>query len=363
MRQLSDDMTMAELREFADLSNTEAQAQMSMTERASRDATRLTDSGIIDLYRGDFEIDAAQNREFVTEYAKKILSPTEQGAFVDSNGVISQEGISRVRNAILASAFDNPDTLATMLESSDENIKAISNAFMAAAPKFAQLKKQIADGRTEAQFDITPQLADMANLISRLRRDGVKLQDYYNQSDMLSQPDPAVQQLVRAFYNEGLTRANSTKAMKDFLTFYADEALQKETGGLIPDDTTASDIIEAGRQRTEERRNAAKGQDQGGLEFAASSNVERADAGRKQVQKPRNERSSQRTAETSPETESQVDDTRSESEVEQSVEGVAELRDTESVTPDRAETREENTRGTRSGRVTISQSETLRQSL
>jgi hypothetical protein len=363
VRQLSDDMTMAELREFADLSNTEAQAQMSMTERASRDATRLTDSGIIDLYRGDFEIDAAQNREFVTEYAKKILSPTEQGAFVDSNGVISQEGISRVRNAILASAFDNPDTLATMLESSDENIKAISNAFMAAAPKFAQLKKQIADGRTEAQFDITPQLADMANLISRLRRDGVKLQDYYNQSDMLSQPDPAVQQLVRAFYNEGLTRANSTKAMKDFLTFYADEALQKETGGLIPDDTTASDIIEAGRQRTEDKRNAAKGQDQGGLEFAASNNVERADAGRKQVQKPRNERSSQRTAETSAETESQVDDTRSESEVEQSVEGVAELRDTESVTPDRAETREENTRGTRSGRVTISQSETLRQSL
>jgi uncharacterized small protein (DUF1192 family) len=363
VRQLSDDMTMAELREFADLSNTEAQAQMSMTERASRDATRLTDSGIIDLYRGDFEIDAAQNREFVTEYAKKILSPTEQGAFVDSNGVISQEGISRVRNAILASAFDNPDTLATMLESSDENIKAISNAFMAAAPKFAQLKKQIADGRTEAQFDITPQLADMANLISRLRRDGVKLQDYYNQSDMLSQPDPAVQQLVRAFYNEGLTRANSTKAMKDFLTFYADEALQKETGGLIPDDTTASDIIEAGRQRTEDKRNAAKGQDQGGLEFAASNNVERADAGRKQVQKPRNERSSQRTAETSPETESQVNDARSESEVEPSVEGVAELRDTESVTPDRAETREENTRGTRSGRVTIAQSETLRQSL
>ncbi|MBC18611.1 MAG: hypothetical protein CL942_16360, partial [Desulfovibrio sp.] len=40
VRVLTDDMTVAELKEFADLSNTEAQAQMSMTERAGRDAKR-----------------------------------------------------------------------------------------------------------------------------------------------------------------------------------------------------------------------------------------------------------------------------------------------------------------------------------
>jgi hypothetical protein len=363
VRQLADDMTVQELKRFADLSNTEAQAQMSMTERASRDSTRLTDSKIIDLYRGDFDIDAAQNRGFVSEYAKKILSPTEQGAFFNSKGEISQEGISRVKNAILASAFDNPDTLATMLESSDENIKAISNAFMAAAPKFAQLKKQIADGRTDAQFDITSDLAEMANLVSRLRREGTKLQDYYNQSDMLSQPDPEVQRLVRAFYNEGLTRANSTKAMKDFLDFYTTEALQKESGGLLPDETTASDIIEAGRQRTEEKRSEAKGQNQPGLELAASGNVKRDDARGKQVQKRRNAESGERAEAVKPRAESKVDDARSESEVEQSLEGVAELRDTESTSPANADTREENTRGTKAGRVTIAQSQTLRQSL
>ena len=362
VRQLTDNMTMEELRQFADLSNTEAQAQMSMTERASRDATRLTDSGIIEMYRGDFDIDAAQNRAFVTEYAKKILSPTEQGSFVDSNGVISQEGISRVRNAILASAFDNPDTLATMLESSDENIKAISNAFMATAPKFAQLKKQIADGRTDAQFDITPQLAEMANLVSRLRRDGTKLQDYYNQTDMLSAPDPEVEALVRAFYNDELTRANSAKAMKDFLTFYADEALQKESGGLIPDDTTASDIIDAGRKRTEEKRNATKGQQQG-LDFTPTIDVQSNETRREQVQEQRVAASREDIRRSREETESQVDDTRSESPVEKSVEGVVELRNAETTTPDKAETREDNTRGTKAGRVTIAQSQTLRQSL
>ena len=46
---------------------------MSVTERASRDAKRLT-SKIIELYRGDFDIDAAQNRKFVQEYAKNIIT-------------------------------------------------------------------------------------------------------------------------------------------------------------------------------------------------------------------------------------------------------------------------------------------------
>ena len=362
VRQLSDDMTMAELREFADLSNTEAQAQMSMTERASRDATRLIDSGIIDLYRGDFEIGALQNRDFVQEYAKKILSPTEQGAFVTADGSPSAEGLTRIRNAILASAFDDTDTLSLMLESTDDNIKAIGNAFMATAPKFAQLKKQIADGRTEAQFDITATLADMANLISRLRREGTKLQDYYNQTELFAEPDPAVKQLVRGFFNEGLTRANSTKAMKDFLTFYVDEALQKETGGLIPDETTASDIIEAGIQRTEDKRDG-KRQGQGGFDFAKSSTVERDDARGEQVQKQRNARGGKSAARSVQEAERQVSDTRPERALEKSIEGVAELRNSETVTPDQSETREENTRGTKAGRVTISQSQTLRQSL
>ena len=198
----------------------------------------------------------------------------------------------------------------------------------------------------------------MANLVSRLRRDGVKLQDYYNQADMLSQPDPDVKELVKAFFNENLSRARSGKAMKDFLTFYADEALQKESGGLIPDETTAADIIDAGRQKVEDKTNA-KRQEQGGLDFQVSSNVESNDAGRKQVQKRTNAGSRKRVREESA-AESQVDEATT---PESGVEGVAELQDTESVTPDKAETREENTRGTKAGRVTIATSETLRQSL
>ena len=286
VRQLADDMTVQELKRFADLSNSEAQAQMSMTERASRDSTRLKDSGIIDLFRGDFDIGSAQNREFVSEYAKKILSPTEQGAFVRPDGSPSAEGLTRIRNSILASAFDDADTLAIMLESTDDNIKAIGNAFMATAPKFAQLKKQVADGRTDAGFDITPKLSEMANLISRLRSEGVKPRDFYNQDSMFDAPDPEVRELVKAFYNDDLTKPNSMKAMKDFMDFYVNEALQKETGGLIPDDTTAQDIIDQGRRRTEDKKSGTR-QNQQGL-FEAASDVKSPNARGEQVQKRTN---------------------------------------------------------------------------
>ena len=151
-----------------------------------------------------------------------------------------------------------------MLEDSDENIKNISNAFMASAPKFAQLKKQVASGQIESHWDKTAKLAEMANIVSRLRREGKNLNDYFNQTDMLSgtTPDPEIKSLVEAFYNSDLTRANSGKAMKEFMDFYVTEALQQEKGGFLGD-ITPEEVIAEGKRRTEAKRNEGKGQQQG----------------------------------------------------------------------------------------------------
>ena len=43
--------------------------------------------------------------------------------------------------------------------------------------------------------------------------------------------------------------ANSVKAMKEFMTFYADEALQKEAGRLIPYEITAKILSETLRAK------------------------------------------------------------------------------------------------------------------
>ena len=300
VRQLNDDMTIDDLKSFAKLSNTNAQADLSVAERSINDAQKLTQSNIIDTFNGDFDIDAAANRTFITEYAKKVLSPTEQGVFFQSNGNISAEGINRVRGALLASAFENSTTISKMLEASDNNIKSFANAFVAVAPKFAQIKRQIANNETDVQWDITPQLSEMANLISQLRADDVKVADYFAQNDMFGAKDPQVEEYVRAFYKEDLSSAISGKAMREFLTFYANEALQKKSGGLIPDTTTPKDVINVAVTKQREEQNAKKGNNQGSF-LEPSGAKQGNDARRKQVQKPRNAPSRNKSEETKPE--------------------------------------------------------------
>ena len=359
VRQLTDDMDISQLKQFADAANIPSIAEMSVTETSQRDASRLTDKDIIGLYEGG-EVNSLQNDAFVKAFASRIVSENERGKF-SKDGKPTREGIARMQNAILASAFQDTDAISIMLEDADPNIKAIANAFTSTAPKFSKLKSQVAKGQTPSSFDITPQLTDFAKLVSQLRRDGTKLNDYYSQDNMFEQPDPEVEQLVRAFFNDNLSRANSQKKMEMFLNAYADEALLKETGGLIPDETTATDVIESAKRKVKDQEDG-KSTGQGGF-LEASNDVKRDDAGGKQIPRRRRAPSSERAAEVKPTAERKVDDARSESAVEKSVEGVAELRDTDSTSPANADTREENTRGTKAGRVTIAQSQTLRQSL
>ena len=360
VRQLADDMTVDDLVKFASASNSKAQADMSMTERATEDAVSLNDSGIIDLYVGG-EVGNSLNRKFITEFNNKIVSATEQGAFT-SGGKLTREGVIRVQNAILASAFGNPDTLAGMLESTEVNIKAISNAFMSVAPKFAQLKKQINDGRSGKEWDITPQLADMANLISDLRSKNTTVKDYYNQDNMFEKTDPEVEALIKAFYNDDLTRANSQKKMEMFLNAYVDEALKKESGGFLADETTPSDVIETAKDKAEEQ-SSGKSKQQGGL-FEAESNVQRNEAGGKQVQRPelaggRKNTGSRRGSNQESNTENVSDNNRSESKA--SVETSAELRGTSETTSDPSAV-EKDPKGAKPGTIMAKVSANQRQS-
>ena len=61
-----------------------------------------------------------------------------------------------MQSAILATAYEDTDTLAIMLDSTDDNIKAISNAMMSTAPQVSQLKADIASGNVRPEFEHIP---------------------------------------------------------------------------------------------------------------------------------------------------------------------------------------------------------------
>ena len=252
VRQLQDkNITKEQLIEFAQLSNRSEQAVMSVSEVARRDAQAMSQS-LVNLYAGG-ELTSQINKPFVNQFQQTVLTKAEQGSFT-KDGQLTKQAVDRMKSAILAKAFDDFDALSLMLESQDNNIKAISNAFITAAPKLAQLKADIESGRLKPEFDISTDLAAMAKKVSDLRESNRTVDDYFRQQDAFSEPNPIVDALLVAFYNENFTRARSQKFMEQFLDFYIEEASQKTQEGLFEDTTTPTQLIDVARRKTLQER-------------------------------------------------------------------------------------------------------------
>ena len=245
---IDQDMTYQELVDLADKSNRSAIATMSATERAQRDAKAM-DIEMVNLFQGG-SMTSIENQGFVQQFMRGVVAPTEQNQ-MSRDGQLTKEGVQRMQNAILATAYEDTDALAIMLDSTDDNIKAISNAMLDAAPSFAKLKSDIAAGEVPSQFDISSKVTEAARTISDLRNRGIKPRDFFAQQDAFSEIDPDVEALIRAFYNEELTRAKSQRIMADVLKYYTEEAAQKKEGGFFEDTTTPRDVIELARRKAD----------------------------------------------------------------------------------------------------------------
>lgn len=367
VRRLTDtNMTVDDLKTFADLANTDAQARMSTTESAQRDAQRMPPE-VVNLYTGG-DLTSLDNRAFVDAFVSQVLSPTEQGQF-SRDGKLTKDAVGRMQAAILATAYEDTDALAIMLDSTDDNIKAISNAMMSTAPRVSQLKADIKAGTVKPEFDISPQIAEAAKTISSLRDRGIKPRDYFAQQDAFSDGDPIVEAIIKAFYNDELTRAKSQKFMQDVLDFYVEESGNRQANALFEDDTTPTDVVRAARSRAERKADGTEGQ---GSLLPESGPSDRIETSREQAQGGRSARRSEdvgrRQIESRDRTERQVDDSRLESTLETGEQADAAARDVIDSTFDPAEVvlREDgegNTRGTKSGRVLTQEVQTLRQSV
>lgn len=238
---LADDVAM----KFADLSNRSRIATMSATERASRDAQAIGSEGLA-LYQGG-EFDAVHNLPFMQNFMNKAVTAAERPS-VSKDGRLTQEGAARLRAAVLHGAYEDAAMLSRMLESTDDNIRNITNAMADAAPEFAQLKADIRAGAVVAGMDATKELTEAVKLIADLRSRGVSPASHFAQIDAFSQTNPLVESWVRSLYNDDLTRPISRRDMADLLSAYSVEARKHAPDGLFADPTKAEDVLNVARR-------------------------------------------------------------------------------------------------------------------
>ena len=171
VRQRTTPMTPTERADFAVAANRAATLQLSAPERAMADARNLSPD-MLGLLRNPDNLDAVANRDFVRAFIQS-LPQAEQGAMVTADGGLSSEGLARIRHAILARAYggtpEGAAILARIVETTQDEIRSISNALTAAAPLWARMRSDIEAGRTVPEVDLTPELLDAVRRTADLR--------------------------------------------------------------------------------------------------------------------------------------------------------------------------------------------------
>ncbi len=222
VRQRVTELSPEERRAFTVAANQSAMLAMSASERALADA-RLIGTEDLARLRDARDLGALANRDFVRGFVAK-LPQAEQGALADKAGRLSSEGLTRVRNAVLARAYGDAPALARIAEATSDDVKSISNALIEAAPVWAKLRADIAEGVVRADMDVTPALMQAVERTADLRAKGTKLADYLNQQDAFETIPPEVEDFMRMFYDEGGRRAAAAERIAAGLNFYAQEA-------------------------------------------------------------------------------------------------------------------------------------------
>lgn len=209
------------------INSTAGGARLSASEQGKSDAQKLTE-GTLSLYAENDMGDllSADNKDFVTAALRDITgnNPGELNVLLTEDGLVSQQGIARIKNALFAKAYGDDGLLALMSESTDNNIRNITNALINIAPSFAILNDKIAKG-LRFNVDVTEPVAEACHKLMVLRREEIPVATFLLETETAMFTDETGKEIsdsakdVLQFIEEN---KRSSKAIRNFLMFMAD---------------------------------------------------------------------------------------------------------------------------------------------
>lgn len=195
--------------------------QLSATEKALDDASRLSDETLTLLKDDDLALD--KSTEFINRFAREVIGPSEMNSFVDSQGRVSAEGKRRIRNAIFARAFDDVDTIENVVESNDQNFKNISNALFTTSPAFAKTKG--------GKFGVNERLIEAVDQLVQAKKRGIRLDQQLAQRTIGGKDPDNVTKALAQVLDENKAKP---AVLKQFMTRLADATARAEQSASQP---------------------------------------------------------------------------------------------------------------------------------
>lgn len=227
VRVRTNDLPDADRVRFTEAANSGPGLKLSPVEQAAVDARRVDDA-TLSLYRGG-ALDAPDNVDFARAFVRQA-APGDAGTLSTADGRLSLEGARRMQGAMLAKTYGDAPIVQTLLETGDDDIRALGRALADTAPQMAQLRAAISRGDVPAAFDPVATLTDAARVVQRARRDGVPIGAVLAQSDAFNPTNPHAAAFLGAAYGDGFRRVSYGRATEALRT-YADEAMRQTGGG------------------------------------------------------------------------------------------------------------------------------------
>ena len=160
--------------------------RMGASEQSQADAKKLSSATLSTFPQNDnVDLSNAEAADFLSSAIADIATPDERNALTTSDGKVSQDGINRVKRALFALAYGDDGLIARMSESTDDNIRGVTNALLNAAPTVAKLQAAMKNG-TAYNYDLSP-IVDAAKKLSSLRDEGKTATNFLQEQSLFAE--------------------------------------------------------------------------------------------------------------------------------------------------------------------------------
>lgn len=197
-------------------SNEQGAMRMSALEQSQVDAGRLNLGDFHTTDDGDLNIPT--NKATIAKWISEF-PVGQQAALRDTNGLLSSEGVTRLRNAFLFKAYGDSPILRRLVDSADLDSRNIATALIRVAPRVADAKDMISK-KALHDLDISGDIEKAVTKFSELRDQGFSAKDYFNQEQMFDDGLDVNAKHILQYLGEN---SRSPRKLSDALINYYDE--------------------------------------------------------------------------------------------------------------------------------------------
>jgi hypothetical protein len=255
--------------DFARLANKDPSQSFSALETAKEDASKITPE-LMAKFDGEVTggIRAAKNMPFVRSFLSSLLTRNELNKSITAEGNISDELETRIKNALFAHAYKNPQLLAKVVERGDDDSKTITNGLIGATGAMQELRRGIETGLIRPEFDIVDAIVAASDRLRAAKANGIEMSRVLDTEDMMNPLSDLDKVATLLLLNDNKDKIASASAITKRLKAYAEDAKTQTpdkdlVGGerRITPEEALTKALTPGQTSMFSSRNAPGGQD------------------------------------------------------------------------------------------------------